>query len=347
MAALRAVTGAITAARTLRARPAMATRVARVGARPPASLDSTSAGSLGRVIARPLPGPIRPLAASPAHDAASRRFHPQATTPTRYPPASRTLTRSRCVFPSPRPGGHPSIPSLARALASALAHLTSSTPPPPNTGHPRARQARHARVLERGSARILGPGLRRRRPRPRHPARLRAPHRVRSLRASPRSARPSRPRRARVVARSRPGTGSHHAHFRHPPRGGGGAHGSAEESARGEPSRRLAPSQSRLDRRVFPRYHAVPAPRVASRGTGEQHGGAGDLGGGAGGDGGRQGTPRVRRRVSFRARGGGKRSRRVGQGIRGGGDGDRNRRRGWWSWGTVSVARSPRCAPRG
>ena len=65
MAALRAVTGAITAARTLRARPAMATRVARVGARPPASLDSTSAGSLGRVIARPLPGPIRPLAASP------------------------------------------------------------------------------------------------------------------------------------------------------------------------------------------------------------------------------------------------------------------------------------------
>ena len=38
-----------------------------------------------------------------ARAAASRRSHPRATAPTRSPPASRTLTRSRCVLPSPRP----------------------------------------------------------------------------------------------------------------------------------------------------------------------------------------------------------------------------------------------------
>ena len=101
-----------------RASLASARALRRPSTRPPPVVSDASS----RVLS---PAPSDRWRRPPARGASlstipSAGHHPDAT-----PPASRTLTRSRCVLPLLDPvGTHPS--SLARTLASALAHLTSS-----------------------------------------------------------------------------------------------------------------------------------------------------------------------------------------------------------------------------
>ena len=175
MAALRAVTGAIAAARTLRARPAMATRVARVGARPPASLDSTSAGSLGRVIARPLPGPIRPLAASPRARRSLSTIPSAGHHPDAIPSGISDPHSFEVRLPIPPPRWAP-IHSVARATQGVVFEKIRVS----RVIHRHPRRVHHpnVRVESRGRRRALLRGDGGVRVRPHERARVRVLHRV-------------------------------------------------------------------------------------------------------------------------------------------------------------------------
>ena len=139
----------------------------------------------------------------------SRRARPSTMTP--HLRSTRTPSRyARAQHhpdpPTSDPSGHP------RDKMFSPAHPSS------RIGHARAGQARDAGVLERRSGRLLGPGVRRCRSRPRIAPGLRTPHRLRPLFATNGRAEFAHPERTRAVARPGPRRGSPHASHSHPSR---------------------------------------------------------------------------------------------------------------------------------
>ena len=173
--------------------------------------------------------------------------------------------------PTSDPSGHP------RDKMFSPAHPSS------RIGHARAGQARDAGVLERRSGRLLGPGVRRCRSRPRIAPGLRTPHRLRPLLATNGRAEFAHPERTRAVARPGPRRGSPHPSVRIRRGSAGRGEWTGQAQTVRQPRRRGEASRPRLDRRRLPRHHAVAAAGTPTRRAGQLHGGAGGVGGGAGG----------------------------------------------------------------